>query len=154
MSYALGTVSRQNLVGVHPDLVRVVLRAIEITAQDFRVHDGVRSIDEQSALVASGASKTMDSRHLTGHAVDLVPVVNGKLRWEIVPCCAIAESVRTAAKELDIPIRWGACWDARLDLSTASTEDIVAGYGERCHRLGKRCFVDGPHFELPKAIYP
>ena len=150
----LGTKSRQNLVGVHPDLVRVVLRAIEITTQDFAVIDGLRTIEEQAALVASGASKTMESRHLTGHAVDLVPVVNGKLRWEIIPCCAIAEAVRTAAKELDIAIRWGACWDARLDLSTSSTEDIVAGYGERCHQLGKRCFVDGPHFELPKAMYP
>lgn len=150
----LGELSRQNLVGVHPDLVRVVERAIEITTQDFAVIDGLRTIEEQAALVASGASKTMESRHLTGHAVDLVPVINGKLRWEIVPCCAIAEAVRTAAKELDIAIRWGACWDARLDLSTSSTEDIVAGYGERCHQLGKRCFVDGPHFELPKAIYP
>lgn len=154
MSYALGNKSRQNLVGVHPDLVRVVLRAIELTAQDFTVLDGVRTIEEQTALVASGASKTMDSRHLTGHAVDLVPVVNGKLRWEIIPCCAIAEAVRMAAKELHIPIRWGACWDARLDLSTSSTEDIVAGYGERCRQLGKRCFVDGPHFELPKSEYP
>ncbi len=150
----LGERSRQNLVGVHPDLVRVVLRAIELTTQDFQVHDGVRSIDEQAALVASGASKTMESRHLTGHAVDLVPVVNGKLRWEIIPCCAIAEAVRTAARELDVRIRVGVCWDARLDLSTASTEDIVAGYGERCHQLGKRCFVDGPHFELPAKVYP
>lgn len=154
MTFALGNLSRQNLVGVHPDLVRVVLRAIEITAHDFQVYDGVRTIEEQAALVASGASKTMESRHLTGHAVDLVPVVNGKLRWEIVPCCAIAEAVRSAAKELDIPIRWGGCWNARLDLSTSSTEDIVAGYGERCRRLGKRCFVDGPHFELPKSKYP
>ena len=150
----LGELSRQNLVGVHPDLVRVVLRAIEITTQDFAVIDGLRTIEEQAALVASGASKTMESRHLTGHAVDLVPVINGKLRWEIIPCCAIAEAVRTAARELDVRIRWGGCWDARLDLSTSSTEDIVAGYGERCHQLGKRCFIDGPHFELPKQEYP
>ena len=61
MRPALGVVSRQNLLGVHPDLVRVVLRAIEITAQDFQAHDGVRSIEEQTALVASGASKIMDS---------------------------------------------------------------------------------------------
>ena len=150
----LGERSRQNLVGVHPDLVRVVERAIEVASQDFQVHDGVRSIDEQTALVASGASKTMDSRHLTGHAVDLVPVVNGKLRWEIIPCCAIAEAVRTAARDLDVRIRWGGCWDAAFDLSTSSTEDMVSGYVDRRKAQGKRALIDGPHFELPKAIYP
>ena len=150
----LGELSRQNLVGVHPDLVRVVERAIEITSQDFQVHDGVRSIDEQTALVASGASKTMDSRHLTGHAVDLVPVVNGKLRWEIIPCCAIAEAVRTAARELDVRIRWGGCWDAAFDLSTSSAEDMVSGYVDRRKAQGKRAFIDGPHFEIPAKVYP
>jgi peptidoglycan L-alanyl-D-glutamate endopeptidase CwlK len=150
----LGELSRQNLVGVHPDLVRVVLRAIEITARDFQVHDGLRTIEEQTALVASGASKTMESRHLTGHAVDLVPVVNGKLRWEIVPCCAIAEAVRTAARELDVRIRWGGCWDAAFDLSTSSTEDMVSGYVERRRAQGKRALIDGPHFEIPKSVYP
>lgn len=154
MSYALGNKSRQNLVGVHPDLIRVVLRAIELTTQDFQVHDGLRTIEEQTALVVSGASKTMDSRHLTGHAVDLVPVVNGKLRWELGPCCAIAEAVRTAALELGVKIRWGGDWNGVLTGSNIPTAEMVQAYIKWCDRLGKRCFIDGPHFELPKAEYP
>lgn len=145
--------SRQNLVGVHPDLVRVVLRAIEITSQDFAVLDGLRTIEEQTALVASGASKTMDSRHLTGHAVDLVPVVNGKLRWEIGPCCAIAEAVRSAAQQCGVQVRWGGDWEI-LNGYIDPPEELIAEYVERCRSQGKRAFIDGPHFELPKAIYP
>lgn len=153
MTFALGNLSRQNLVGVHPDLVRVVLRAIEITAHDFQVYDGVRTIEEQAALVASGASKTMESRHLTGHAVDLVPVVNGKLRWEMGPCCAIAEAVRLAAQQCGVQVRWGGDWEI-LNGYIDPPEEMIAEYVERRRSQGKRAFIDGPHFELPKGIYP
>ena len=73
MTYKLGTRSLQSLSGVHPDLVAVVKRAIQITPQDFTVIEGVRNIERQKQLVAKGASKTMNSRHITGHAVDMVP---------------------------------------------------------------------------------
>jgi peptidoglycan L-alanyl-D-glutamate endopeptidase CwlK len=81
MSFILGQRSLSELEGVHSDLVAVVKRAIEITPQDFSVHDGIRTIEQQKELVKSGASKTLNSRHITGHAVDLVPYINGKLRW-------------------------------------------------------------------------
>ena len=78
MSYKLGNTSQQRLVGVHPNLVKVVQRAIEITAQDFAVNEGLRTLERQRRLVASGASQTLNSKHLKqadgfGHAVDLVP---------------------------------------------------------------------------------
>ena len=73
MAYKLSQRSLQNLSGVHPDLVAVVKRAIEITEQDFSVIEGIRSIDRQRELVKSGASQPMNSRHLTGHAVDIAP---------------------------------------------------------------------------------
>ena len=74
--FSLGAGSPKELEGVHPDLIAVVKRAIALTAQDFSVHDGIRTLEEQKNLVERGASKTLDSRHITGHAVDLVPYIN------------------------------------------------------------------------------
>lgn len=154
MSFKLGSKSLHELDGVHPDLVAVTKRAIELTVQDFAVHDGIRTLDEQKKLVASGASQTLDSRHITGHAVDLVPVINGKLRWEWEPIYKIADAVRLAARELGIPIRWGGAWDISLTTSSDSPEDLVADYSARRRQAGKKAFIDGPHFELPKDAYP
>lgn len=152
--FILGKRSKAELKGVHPDLVKVVARAISLTTQDFSVHDGIRTVGEQRKLVAKGVSKTMKSRHITGHAVDLVPYINGKLRWEWEPIYHIAKAVRIAAKELEIPIRWGGAWDRRLTDSEGSVEDLVNGYVSRRRNAGKRAFIDGPHFELPRKIYP
>ena len=154
MSFKLGKRSLRELNGVHPDLIAVVKRSIQITPQDFSVHDGIRTLKEQQKLVSSGASKTLRSRHLTGHAVDLVPYINGKLRWEWEPIYQIAEAVRTAAEELNITIRWGGAWDTLLTSTDEPTEDIVSGYVERRRKEGKKAFIDGPHYELPKSKYP
>lgn len=153
MAYKLGKRSLEELDGVHEDLVAIVKRAIEITPQDFSVHDGIRSLEEQKNLVEKGASKTLNSRHLTGHAVDLVPYINGKLRWEWEPIHVIADAIRTAAKELDIPIRWGGAWDINLTDSEDAPEDLVEDYSNRRKKQKKRVFLDGPHFELPKSLY-
>lgn len=154
MGFRLGNKSMNELTGVHPDLVAVVRRAIELTVQDFAVHDGIRTIDEQKRLLASGASQTLDSRHITGHAVDLVPVINGKLRWEWDPIYVIADAVRVAARELGVPIRWGGAWDVTLTDRDESPEDLVQDYSARRRAAGKKAFIDGPHFELPKDRYP
>ena len=151
--FKLGKASKKELEGVHPDLVAVVNRAIELTVQDFSVHDGIRTLEQQKRLVAAGASQTLQSRHITGHAVDLVPYINGKLRWEMTPIHRIADAVRTAAKELGTPIRWGGAWDVDFTDSTDSPEDLVAGYVTRRKEHGLRAFIDGPHFELPKSVY-
>jgi peptidoglycan L-alanyl-D-glutamate endopeptidase CwlK len=158
--YKLGARSLEILQGVHPDLVAVVNLAIQKTESDFTVHDGLRTREEQARMVASGASKTMNSRHLTGHAVDLVPYLNGKLRWEWPLIYPIAEAMRTAGKELGIPLRWGGCWDLILTDTTDPAEKLVAEYVERKKAQliakGKKpvVFIDGPHFELPEAFYP
>jgi peptidoglycan LD-endopeptidase CwlK len=152
--YVLGKASERELEGVHPDLVNVVRRAIEITVQDFSVHDGIRTLQEQQKLVAAGASQTLDSRHRTGHAVDLVPYINGKLRWEWPPIYLIADAVRSSARELKVPIRWGGAWDLLLTESDASTEDLVEAYVARRKSAGLRAFIDGPHYELPTKRYP
>jgi len=152
MSYLLGKRSRKELEGVHPDLVRVVERAIEITQQDFSVHDGLRTIAEQRRYVEKGVSKTMDSKHLQqkdhyGHAVDLVPYINGKLRWEWDAIYPIARAVRKAATELGVKIRWGGCW-RNITGTTLGLKFLRDEYAERRRKQGRRPSLDGPHFEI------
>jgi len=125
------------LDGVHEDLVKVVERAAEITTQPFIITEGLRSIERQKKLVASGASTTMRSRHLTGHAVDLAAFIDldgsgdytasENIRWDWPLYAAISISMKDAAKELGIPIEWGGDW---------------------------KSFKDGPHFQLPWVEYP
>lgn len=123
MVYSLGTRSLQNLSGVHPDLIKVVKRAIEITEQDFTVLEGIRSTERQRQLYKSGASKTMNSRHITGHAVDLAP---WPISWDWARFYPIADAMKQAAEDVGVEIEWGGDW---------------------------KSFKDGPHFELPRSDY-
>lgn len=154
MTYRFGTTSRQELVGVHPLLVAVVERALVLSVVDFAVHDGKRTEEEQREYVRTGVSHTLDSRHLTGHAVDLVPYVNGKLRWEWPPIYRIADAMRAAARELKCPLVWGAAWDINFVDAVAEPQAISNAYVARQKAKGKRVFLDGPHYELPRNLYP
>lgn len=127
MTYTLSKKSRDRLAGVHPDLVKVVERAIEITEIDFAVLEGVRSKTRQEQLVKAGASQTMRSRHLTGHAVDLGAYVAGSVRWDWPLYHKLAVAVKQAAAELQVPIEWGGDWTT---------------------------LKDGPHWQLPWKEYP
>lgn len=119
---------RQRLVGVHPDLVRVLERAARDGTIPWRVTEGVRSMDRQAELAASGASRTMRSRHLTGHAVDLA-VEDGKggVRWDRPAYEALAAEILAAAKAEGVSVEWGGNFKG---------------------------FFDGPHFQLPWSAYP
>lgn len=123
----LSSKSIARMSGVHPDLVRIMHRAAAISSVDFRVTEGLRTLARQKELVAAGASWTMKSRHLTGHAVDVAAEVGGKVRWDWPLYYKIADAVKTAAKELGVPIVWGGDWKSRKD---------------------------GPHFELDRKAYP
>lgn len=127
MKFRFSKRSLDNLKAVHPDLVAVVKRALEITEVDFGVTEGVRTIERQRQLYNAGASKTLNSRHLTGHAVDLAAYVGGRLSWDWPLYYKIAAAMKEAAKELNIPIVWGGDWIT---------------------------FKDGPHFELSRKEYP
>lgn len=154
--YALGPKSKAELQGVHPALVKIVNRAIEITSQDFTVADGIRTKAEQAEYVKRGTSQTMDSKHLPqadglGHAVDLVPWINGKAVWNWPPIYHIAAAVHKAATELKTPLTWGGVWDRPfldLDGSPAGLEAAVEAYAARRKALGKSALLDGPHHEL------
>ena len=126
MAYTFSQRSLRNLQGVHPDLVRVVHRALELTPTDFVVTEGRRTEARQRELVAAGASKTMNSRHLTGHAIDIAPLVAGKVRWDWPLFPPIAAAFKQAAAEKGVQLVWGGDW---------------------------RTFKDGPHFELDRRVY-
>ena len=125
--YFLGKRSTDNLKGVHPDLVKVVQRAISITKQDFAVIEGLRSKERQEQLVKEGKSQTTNSRHLTGHAVDIVPWVDGKPSWDWKFYSEVRSAMIQAAGELGVEIEWGGNW---------------------------KTFKDGPHWQLPWSKYP
>lgn len=155
--FKLGTKSKAELIGVTHNLVLVVNDAIKITPVDFAVHDGIRTLQEQQELYNLGASKTLESLHLmqsdgTGHAVDLVPVINRKLRWEWEPIYKMAHAVAKAAEKRGVELVWGGVWDRKLSqLDTSSPEALkreVELYVERRKQQGKSAFIDGPHFQL------
>lgn len=107
-NFVLGKRSLSNLEGVHPHLVAVVRRAIEITPQDFTVIEGRRSYERQKTLVRKGFSKTMNSRHLTGHAVDIVPYpIAHRLSYPDHMWEQVAEAMERAAKERNVDLEWG-----------------------------------------------
>ena len=119
--------SERNLTGVHPDLVKVTRRAYVLAGGAFIVTEGLRTAARQKQLVEAGASRTLNSRHLTGHAVDLAALVAGKVRWDWPLYARLAGFMKQAAAELNVDIDWGGDW--------------------------KR-MRDGPHFELSREVYP
>lgn len=134
----LTTRDRARLASVHPDLVRVVERAAEITQTDFLVVEGLRTLERQRELFRAGKSKTMRSRHLLapngfGHAVDIAPIIDTdgdgdlELSWAWADFRKLAPVVQLAAKEVGVPIEWGGAWTT---------------------------FKDAPHWQLPWANYP
>ncbi len=114
-TYKLSQRSKDKLVGVHPKLVAVVERAIEITDRDFMVLEGLRTPERQKEMVASGKSKTLNSRHLTGRAVDLAVLRNGKVTWVWEEYEYLAGIMKQAAAELGVKIIWGGDWEKFRD---------------------------------------
>lgn len=127
MSWRFSQRSLRRLRGVHPDLVKVATRALDISPLDFAVMEGLRTRERQLALVKSGASHTLRSRHLTGHAIDLGAWVDDEFRWDWPLYDLLAGAMKHAARELAIPLEWGGDW---------------------------KSLRDGPHYQLPWASYP
>ena len=152
MTFLLGERSESNLRGVDANLVRCVRRAIATTAVDFSVFEGVRSRERQAKLFADGASRTLDSYHLTGHAVDLVPYVGGRLQWQMPLCIQVAIAMREAAEAFSVAVTWGAVWDRPLvqlnpTAMGLAIENYVARY-KITHGPRAQPLIDGPHFQV------
>lgn len=125
---ALTQKSLDHLDGVHPDLARVVIACATSGRCAFQVTEGLRDLDRQHQLFAEGKSKTLKSRHLTGHAVDLVAIKpDGQISYAEADMMALADAMKASAASISIPIEWGGDW---------------------------KSFQDTPHYQLPLAQYP
>ena len=119
--------SARNLIGVHPDLVKIVELAAVKSRVKFLVTEGVRSAARQQELMQAGATRTLKSRHIGGFAVDVAAVVGDEIRWDWPLYAHISDAMHAAADELGLMVEWGGAW---------------------------RTFKDGPHFQLPASRYP
>lgn len=119
--------SLRNLEGVHPDLIAVANLALRLAPVDFKITEGLRTKEKQEQRVSEGKSKTMNSRHLTGHAIDVVALPKNKVSWDWQYYEFLARTFKHAARILGIPIEWGGDWIT---------------------------FKDGVHFQLPWKEYP
>lgn len=127
MNNIFGAASALKLSKVHPDLQKVFKAAISDAPFDFSITCGLRTKEEQKKLFDEGKSKTMNSRHLTGNAVDVCVIVDGKASWAFEHYSKLSEHVLKTAKGLGVPMVWGGSWES---------------------------FKDGPHFELDRKKYP
>lgn len=149
MAFKLSSRSLSRLEGVDENLVKVVKRAIEITKVDFGVIEGLRTVERQEKLVASGKSQTMKSKHIDGRAVDLMAYVDGSSCWELNVYDDIADAMKQAAIEHDVAIRWGCAWHiSDIREWAGSMEEAMMSYIDLRRSEGSRPFLDGPHFEL------
>lgn len=146
--YKLSITSLNRLKGIKPSLNRVVERAIFLSDVDFMVVEGLRTRAKQAEYVKKGASQTMNSKHLTGDAVDIVPYVNGKADWDNWDhIFTMTTAMQKAAIELGVNVRWGGAW-VTLNGSSGTPYQWVEEYKANQRKLGKKAFMDGVHFEL------
>ena len=133
MAHLFGSNAHERLGTIHPDLARVIQRAVRLSDVDIAVLEGVRSLERQRKLLASGATTTLRSRHLAhardglARAVDIAPVVDGEVRWDWPLYHRLAAAVKNAAAEENVPVEWGGDW---------------------------KTFKDGPHWQVPWNTYP
>ena len=132
-SFYLSGRDLQRLIGVHPDLVRVVERAATLAPAPFMVLEGLRALARHRQYFRAGKTRTMRSRHLTGHAVDLAPLIDTdgdgdrEVSWDWADFRPLARAVKLAAEQVGVPVEWGGDWKG---------------------------FPDGPHWQLPWEVYP
>ena len=149
MSFKLSTRSTDRMAGIEPDLIEVVKTAITLTKVDFGVTCGMRTLAEQEALVAKGASQTMKSKHLEGRAVDLVAYVGSNVTWSLNMYDDLADAMAEASRIHSVPVKWGAAWSVgNIAEWDGSMEDAMNAYVDLRRSQGRRPFIDAPHFEL------
>ena len=149
MGFSLSQRSLERLEGVDERLVQVVQIAIEVSNIDFAVTEGLRTRERQKELVAKGASQTMKSKHIDGLAVDLVAYIGDRISWELNLYDDIADAMKIGAREVGVPICWGAAWQIS-DIAEwdGTMQDAMDAYVDLRRSQGRRPFIDGPHFEI------
>ncbi len=150
MSFELSVRSLEKLRGVDEKLVACVRRAIEITSVDFGVVEGLRSRERQIELYEKGASQIREGgKHVEGKAVDLMAYLGDRGSWELNLYDNIADAMKQAAIENNVPMRWGAAWNVPdIRLWRGTMEEAMNYYIDERRMQNKRPFIDAPHFEL------
>lgn len=141
-------ISLKRLKGVNDKLVKVVALASTYMQGEFLVTEGLRTYARQEELVKTGASKTLNSKHLTGNAVDLAPLVNGKLSWVQKDFYPIVDAMQKACIELGIKVRWGGAWAVLNDKKGIKPQKMIDDYSAMKRQSRQTPFIDCPHFEL------
>lgn len=128
--YKFGKRSLNNLKGIHPILVQLMMQAITHSPYDFTITDGLRTTEMQQKLYAKG--RTTEGKVVTnadgvknksnhqakddgyGYAVDLYPYIDGSVRLNALPeLKEIAQHIKKVAEEMDIKISWGGDWNLK-----------------------------------------
>lgn len=149
MGFYLSSTSKSRLAGVNNKLVEVVNLALTLSEVDFMVTEGLRSKDRQVQLVAEGKSRTLNSKHITGNAVDLAAVISGKVSWSLSEYYKIALAMKKAANQLGVKLIWGGVWDTNLNSLSDDIKMELESYAVRFTKAtGRKPLVDGPHFEI------
>jgi peptidoglycan L-alanyl-D-glutamate endopeptidase CwlK len=149
MPFKLSNRSLTKLNGVDERLVEVVKIAIQYTKVDFAVIEGVRTLQRQKELVSSGASQTLNSKHINGLAVDLMAYIGSRASWELNLYDDIADAVKIGAQQVDVPIRWGGAWNVPdIRKWEGTMQDAMDFYVDTRRSQKQRVFIDAPHFEI------
>lgn len=154
MAYSFSERSLSKLQGVDKRLADVVKLAITYSDVDFGLTEGLRSPERQLELYNKGASQiAKGGTHVEGHAVDTVVYIGGIVSWDITLYDNIADAMKKAAIELDVPIRWGAAWHINDIRDWKGTmQEAATDYIDFRRKQGQRPFIDGPHFEIPHGL--
>jgi|TARA_R110002126_G_scaffold78530_2_gene195460 hypothetical protein len=148
-NFKLSGRSLERLVGVDMFLSSVMKTAIDMTEIDFGVGEGVRSKERQISLVAAGKSQTLNSKHLEGKAVDLLAYKGSWLSWEHEDFDKIADAIRQAAIQHEVPVRWGGAWTVSdIRQWEGPMHDARMSYIDTRKAENRVPFVDSPHFEV------
>lgn len=147
--YTFSSKSLRKLEGVHPMLVAISKRAISLSEVDFGISEGLRTMERQKELVASGASQTLQSKHIHGQAVDVFAWVDSGVTWELQYYDLIAEAFQKATLEYKSKVRWGAAWHIpNIATTPLIGVDMRDSYIDLRKSQGRKPFVDAAHFEL------
>lgn len=150
--YFLSQECENKLSKIHPALAEVVRRAQAISDVQFLVIHGKRTKSEQEEFFRKGITNGANSPHLYGTAVDVLPVIKGRISPEAEVADEIATSMKYAAEDLNTPIRWGGAWHVDdVTVYEGLMEDLSMLYLEHSIMEGIRPQLDTGHFELSIA---
>lgn len=122
---AFGVASQRQLATCAPQLQTLFNEVVR--HWDCQVIEGRRSPEQHKINLASGASRVLNSKHVTGvnpsQAADVAPY---PIKWkDYIRFYAFAGFVIGTAKQMGISVRWGGDWDNDRDFTDQTFNDLV-----------------------------